>query len=86
MITREDIAEMRGVTPTKCDFCEKDTPFDRLEPEEAGAWVCWDCMARWDRKDLKDARTQIEQIRKQLDQCSCVCKYTCEAKRILAHG
>ncbi len=48
-VSWQDIVDLRGgIEPTKCDFCDKDTPGNELEPEEAGAWVCVTCLARWD--------------------------------------
>ena len=51
MITKADIAMLRGGMPPKCDFCGTDTPPEQLEPEEAGDWVCWRCLRRWAQED-----------------------------------
>ena len=47
---RELLIALRGGVPLKCDFCGKETEPDKLEPEEAGAWVCWECYDRWEKK------------------------------------
>lgn len=44
---RELIEAIRGGVPAKCDFCGKETEPEMLEPEEAGAWVCHECLRRW---------------------------------------
>lgn len=48
-ITKENIAELRGGRPDKCDFCLANKPFEELEPEESGMWVCHECLERWDK-------------------------------------
>lgn len=45
---KEMIADLRGGFPEKCDFCDKPTTPENLEPEEAGAWACIECVTRWD--------------------------------------
>ena len=49
--TRELIIGLRGGIPPKCDYCDKDTEPDKLEPEEGDTWVCWECLDRWDAQD-----------------------------------
>jgi hypothetical protein len=51
-LTKEDIAELRGDVPIRCDFCKQLRSFNSLEPEEAGAWVCHHCMRRWLAQDV----------------------------------
>lgn len=43
---RAFIEAFRG-TPNKCDFCDREMPPDKLHPEEAGMWVCEDCLKKW---------------------------------------
>jgi hypothetical protein len=50
-ITKLDIAMLRGGFPERCGFCEKVTPPENLEPEEAGQWVCWYCLRNWAHED-----------------------------------
>ncbi len=51
-VSWRDIVDMRGgVEPTKCDFCKQDKQAIELEPEEAGAWVCITCLARWEENE-----------------------------------
>lgn len=45
------IEDLRGGVPEKCDFCGEPKAADNLEPEEGGAWVCWDCLDRWEKRD-----------------------------------
>lgn len=48
----EMIAEMRGGIPDKCDFCEQPYTEERYPiPEEAQAWTCSECLARWEKED-----------------------------------
>lgn len=51
MNVRDLIVDMRGGYPATCSFCKKDTPPGQLEPEEAGDWVCWECLHRWAIED-----------------------------------
>ena len=52
----EMIAEMRGGIPDKCDFCEQPYTEERYPiPEEAQAWTCNECYARWEQEELKKA-------------------------------
>ncbi len=51
MNTRELIIALRGGVPSKCDFCGKVTESSKLHPEEAGAWVCIECLDKWDKLD-----------------------------------
>lgn len=39
------IVDLRG-TPTKCDFCGKEYPEEDLHPEEAGQWICIECIKK----------------------------------------
>lgn len=48
--TRELLEAVRGGVPAKCDFCRKATKPDMLEPEEAGAWICHECLRRRDNQ------------------------------------
>ena len=43
------LISLRGVLPEKCDFCNQQFTGTRypLLPEEAGAWACSECAARW---------------------------------------
>lgn len=45
------IEHLRGGVPCKCDFCHAVTPPEKLEPEEAGMWVCWECLDRWEQAE-----------------------------------
>lgn len=39
----------RGGLPTKCEFCGQPYTDGRYPvPEEAQAWACSECVARWD--------------------------------------
>ena len=43
------LVKIRGGVPEQCDFCDQ----NYIEgtrwpiPEEAGAWACNECLARW---------------------------------------
>jgi len=51
-VSWQDIVDLRGgVTPTKCDFCKVEYGPEFLEPEEAGAWACINCLARWELEE-----------------------------------
>ena len=50
---KDIIIGLRGV-PDKCDFCYQFKPLEELEPEEAGDWVCHECLKRWSETDEKD--------------------------------
>lgn len=50
---KDIIIALRGV-PSKCDFCYQPKTLEELEPEEAGAWVCHDCLKRWNETDARD--------------------------------
>lgn len=52
MNARQLIEDLRGGVPSKCDFCQKPTPPEQLEPEEAGDWVCRECLERWDGQEM----------------------------------
>lgn len=40
---------LRGGPPKACDFCGKRFTAKRYPvPEEAGAWACSECLARWE--------------------------------------
>jgi hypothetical protein len=56
-ITKEDIADIRGATPVRCDFCQCLRNFEELEPEEAGDWVCHDCLRKWLKQDVQQIKT-----------------------------
>ena len=45
------IASIRGGIPAKCDFCGQKKPQEQMEPEEAGEWVCWSCLDRWEYQE-----------------------------------
>jgi hypothetical protein len=46
------IMSIRGGFPEKCDFCEQVYDDKRYPvPEEAGAWACSECEARWRADD-----------------------------------
>lgn len=49
--SRDLIIALRGGIPAKCDFCGKETPPERMDPEEGGEWVCYDCEERWEREE-----------------------------------
>ena len=55
MNARDLIVSLRGGIPKKCDFCYQVTPPEKLHPEEAGDWVCEDCLERWEKQD-REAR------------------------------
>jgi len=45
------IVALRGGWPASCDFCHQ--PFSETRypvPEEAAAWACNECEARWARQ------------------------------------
>jgi hypothetical protein len=43
------IMALRGGHPKICDFCGQPYSKDRWPvPEEAGAWACSECCARWE--------------------------------------
>lgn len=50
---RELVVALRGGVPPKCDFCLKETPQWKLHPEEAGDWVCEECLARWEKEEKR---------------------------------
>lgn len=56
---RQFIEDFRGGVPSKCDFCQHETPPEKLEPEEAGEWVCHACLDRWRAKET-DADKEAE--------------------------
>jgi len=43
-LVRKLIEDLRGGVPGKCSFCGKATPPDKLHPEEAGDWICEECI------------------------------------------
>ncbi len=43
---RQLIYELRGGIPYTCDFCWQNRPQSELHPEEAGVWICSDCIAK----------------------------------------
>jgi hypothetical protein len=55
---------LRGGLPDACDFCGQPYTEARWpEPEEAGAWACSECVARWDeqRRAEWEAQERAEQ-------------------------
>lgn len=50
---RDMIFYLRGGWSTRCDFCDRDWPEEKIHPEEAGAWVCEECLERWDAEDKR---------------------------------
>jgi ribosomal protein L37AE/L43A len=45
----------RGGLPEACDFCKQPFTVARYPlPEEAGAWACSECEARWTRREDAD--------------------------------
>jgi len=46
MDIRELIIGLRGGVPNKCDFCGEDFDEHALYPEEAGMWICIDCIQK----------------------------------------
>ena len=46
------LISLRGGIPTKCDFCKQQFIGARYPlPEEANAWACSECAARWAKED-----------------------------------
>jgi len=46
------LLSIRGGLPESCDFCKQPYKDGRYPvPEEAGAWACSDCEARWLKED-----------------------------------
>lgn len=56
MNTRDLIEGLRGGVPEACDFCRQPRASDELEPEEAGEWVCHECLRRWEEAEALAAR------------------------------
>ncbi len=54
-LSKYGIAMLRGEVPGRCDFCGKETDFDNLEPEEAGDWVCHECLTKWMWQDVLES-------------------------------
>lgn len=50
------IEALRGGVPATCDFCGKETSANNLTPEEAGDWVCFGCLDRWEKEEEADAQ------------------------------
>jgi len=48
----ELIKNLRGPPPSKCDWCEKETPTDFLTPSSVGEWVCPKCMGYLDSRQI----------------------------------
>lgn len=45
------VMSIRGGFPENCDFCQRPYEGSRYPvPEEAGAWACNECVARWDAR------------------------------------
>jgi len=40
------IEALRGGVPRNCDFCQQPKLAAELHPEEAGQWICNDCIAK----------------------------------------
>jgi hypothetical protein len=40
------ISDLRGGAPHKCDFCGEMVEFDQIHPEEAGLWICYQCIQK----------------------------------------
>lgn len=53
---RDLIIALRGGLPAQCDFCKQPTEEEKLHPEEAGEWVCEECLKRWAKE--KKAATE----------------------------
>jgi len=51
--TRDFIVALRGGVPKGCDFCQKPTAPEKLHPEEAGMWVCEECLAKWEEDEKR---------------------------------
>lgn len=49
--TRDLIINLRGGLPAQCDFCKQPTVEEKLHPEEAGEWVCEECLKRWAKEE-----------------------------------
>lgn len=48
------LVSLRGGLPTKCDFCGQPYTDGRYPvPEEAQAWACSDCAARWEKQERR---------------------------------
>ena len=60
VVGKDFVVALRGEVPSKCDFCYQPKPLEELEPEEAGDWVCHDCLKRWDESDARDDVYQEE--------------------------
>lgn len=43
---RNLIVDLRGGIPDKCSFCANPTEPQNLHPEEAGEWICNECIKR----------------------------------------
>lgn len=43
---KQMIANLRGGYPDRCDFCEQLKEEHELHPEEAGMWICNECIKR----------------------------------------
>lgn len=48
---KDMIANLRGGIPVACNFCRQEKPPEQMEPEEAGEWVCWACLDRWEYQE-----------------------------------
>jgi hypothetical protein len=50
--TLDLLISIRGGLPERCDFCDRPYEDGRYPvPEEAGAWSCNECEARFDAQD-----------------------------------
>ena len=46
------LIDLRGGLPNACDFCGQPFTHARVPvPEEAGAWACSECEARWAKQE-----------------------------------
>jgi hypothetical protein len=66
-ITKDDIADLRGEVPTECDFCQQPRHFEYLEPEEAGQWICHECLQKWLRKDVQKIKVLLSWVYNDVD-------------------
>jgi ribosomal protein L37AE/L43A len=50
----EMLAANRGGIPETCDFCKQPFTDQRWPvPEEASAWACSECEARWAKEEAR---------------------------------
>lgn len=54
----EEIINLRGGLPEKCDFCQQTYNENRQPiPEEAGEWTCTECWDRWEKESQTKEQT-----------------------------